>query len=144
MAQHSFIRTIYLYIFALLGLVLLIIGAVNFVNMGLKAFVFTQAEEEEKVRQDYPFYSSPPLSSMNLEKYEAGGELTEEEIAAIKSWYQSYQSWEAANSKINYLVSRRHEEAARNLAFILIGLPLYLYHWGVIKKEVRAKEKKDS
>jgi len=49
MKKHSLVRTIYLYIFALLGLVLLIIGGVNFLNMGLKAFIFTQAEEEQRL-----------------------------------------------------------------------------------------------
>ena len=49
MKEHTLVRTIYLYIFALLGLVLLIIGSVNFLNMGLKAFVFTQADEESRI-----------------------------------------------------------------------------------------------
>jgi len=47
--MKNIIRTIYLYIFALLGLVLVIIGGVRFVDMGLKAFVFTKAEEEDKM-----------------------------------------------------------------------------------------------
>ena len=42
--HHSLVRTIYLYLFALVGLALLTIGAVRFVAMGLKAFVFTKAD----------------------------------------------------------------------------------------------------
>ena len=38
--HYPLIRTIYLYLFALLGLALLTIGGVRFVDMGLKAFVF--------------------------------------------------------------------------------------------------------
>ena len=46
--HYPLIRTIYLYLFALVGLALLISGSVRFVNMGLKAFVFTKAEQDMK------------------------------------------------------------------------------------------------
>jgi len=62
MEKHSLVRTIYLYLFALVGLTLLVIGTVRFVDMGLKAFVFTKAEQAEKVRQEYKHYFSFLLS----------------------------------------------------------------------------------
>ena len=44
--HYPLIRTIYLYLFALLGLVLLTIGSIRFVDMALRAFVFTKADQE--------------------------------------------------------------------------------------------------
>ena len=46
MEKHSLIRTIYLYTFSLIGLVLIIIASVNMINLGLKTFIFTEADQE--------------------------------------------------------------------------------------------------
>ncbi len=135
MEKHSSVRTIYLYLFTLVGLALITVGGVRFVDMGLKAFVFTQAEQEERIRHKYP----PMLPIMQIEGYEESGETTQEltlrEKQAIKSWTEDYKRWQEEESKINYLTVKRHREASQNLAFILIGLPLYLYHWRIIKRE---------
>lgn len=64
--HYPLIRTIYLYLFALLGLVLLTIGGVRFVDMGLKAFVFTKAEEE--VRLIYDQVPPIPYSVPEIER----------------------------------------------------------------------------
>lgn len=110
--KHSLIRTIYLYLFALIGLVLLVVGTVNFINMALKAYVFTQAEEQER------FYNKRPLLPEGAER-----EVLEE-----------------INEDFDPIISRRHREASRNLSMIIVGLPLFLYHWAVIRREIRRKE----
>ena len=101
MEKHSLIRTIYLYLFACLGLVLLTIGGVRFLDMGLKAFVFTKAEQEQRYETKSPLSDEPEVS---------------------------------------YVTVRRHKDASLNLALILIGLPLYVYHWRTIKKETKNKK----
>jgi len=145
MKKQSLVRTIYLYIFALLGLVLLIIGSVNFLNMGLKAFIFTQAEEEQRIL--YKQIPSPSSTSKieDLERdIDQGKEvcLSEEEEEQIKNWLVDYDNWKESISKIDPIVVRRHRDASLNLSLILIGLPLYLYHWRIIKKETKEKEDK--
>jgi hypothetical protein len=144
MNKHSLVRTIYLYLFTIIGLTLLVIGTVHFVNMGLKAFVFTRAEDPERISQEYRYYGTAPLPEEKFQEYQEGGELTDQEKAAIKAWYQDYDEWKERESEIDYLTSRRHEEASRNLAFILIGLPLYLYHWQIIKRETKDNKEKNS
>jgi hypothetical protein len=141
MAKHPLIRTIYLYLFSFLGLVLLIIGGVRFLDMALKAFVFTQAESEQRVWNKQP--PLPPLelekiaevSNKEIKKKEKEITLSEEEKALIDKWILSYEDWQKKNKNFDPITSRRHREASMNLALILIGLPLYLYHWSVIKKE---------
>lgn len=136
--QHSLVRTIYLYLFTLLGLVLLTIGGVRFVDMGLKAFIFTKAEEEQRL-----IYRQPPIvySVEKIEKLQNEESLSEEEKTAIKQWLTDYKEWQERISKIDHVDSKRHKDASSNLAMILIGLPLYLYHWGIIKRELRRQEK---
>ena len=94
MKKHSLIRAIYLYLFALIGLALLIIGSVKFVDMGLKAFVFTKAEESQEVRQMYKYYSVPPFSMDRVEEYQEEVELSTEEKAALKQWVIDYEKWQ--------------------------------------------------
>jgi len=137
--KHSIIRTIYLYLFALVGLALLITGFVRFIDMGLKAYVFTKAEEPEKIQQQRYYYSTP-IPVAKLEEYQEGDELTEGERATLKSLIANYKKWEEEEAKIDYLTSRRQREASGNLSMILVGLPLYLYHWRLIRKETREKE----
>ena len=146
MEKHSLVRTIYLYLFTLVGLALLIIGGVRFVEMGLKAFVFTKAEQEQRV-----LYQTPPYPSLSLEKIakvenekieEKEGEITlsQEEKARINQWIADYKDWKERRSKIDPVTARRHRDASLNLALILIGLPLYLYHWRIIKKETKNRK----
>ena len=144
MKRYSLVRTIYLYIFALLGLVLLIIGSVNFLNMGLKAFIFTQADEESRILNKqipYPFSTSKIEGMQQDIEEEKDICLSEEEKAGIESWLSDYNNWKEDILKIDPIIARRHRDASLNLSLILIGLPLYLYHWRIIKKETEEKEK---
>ena len=143
MKRYTMVRTIYLYIFALLGLVLLIIGSVNFLNMGLKAFVFTQAEEESRI---FSKQIPAPLPASVSEKIQQDMEeekdicLSEEEKVGFDRWLVDYNNWKESMSEIDPITSRRHRDASLNLSLILIGLPLYLYHWKIIKKETEEKD----
>ncbi len=122
--------------FSLLGLVLLVIAGVRFLDMGLKAFVFTRADEEQR------FYSKQPPMPYPVEKLEAIGNqetgkevLTEEEKTQLGNILRDYKAWQETTAKIDLIASQRHRDASFNLAMILIGLPLYLYHWRIIKRE---------
>jgi len=144
MNKHSLIRTIYLYLFACIGLVLLTIGTVQLVNLGLKMFVFTKAETS---------YVSPPPRAIlmpgektdnednfvtAIAECEEKCELTETQQQQMESWLADYEYWQENEAKQDYKTERRHRDASMALAFILIGLPLYFYHWRVIKKDICA------
>lgn len=134
MKKNSLIRTIYLYAFALLGLVLLVISGVRFIDMGLKAYVFTKAEDQERS------INKMPRIPYAIEKYSGAGDdldvaFSDEEKLAIKNMIDDYETWKGEADKVDPITSRRHRDASINLSMILIGLPLYLYHWAIIKKE---------
>ncbi len=132
--SKSTIRTIYLYLFSIIGLVLLIIGSVGILDLALKSWVFTQAEAEEKM------YSIQPPQTWMLDKVNSlsnNEDLTTEEHEAISRWLDDYKTWEEKNKNFDPVKSRRQSQAATNIAMILIGLPLYLFHWGIIRKETK-------
>jgi hypothetical protein len=139
--KRAGIRTVYLYIFTIVGLVLLIIGGVRFIDMGLKAFVFTEAEKEESL-----YWRQPPMyyPIEKLEAIDEGDELSAEEREAIKRWLVDYHNWEENRSQIDPVTSRRHRDASINLAMILVGTPLYVYHWTMLRRESSTKQENNS
>jgi len=132
LSHHSLVRTLYLYLFSLLGLILLTIGGVGFVNMALRALIFTHADKERLLYQDrIPF----PTGMRSLEKLDQSVELTGEERALLKQMLSDYESREERRKKIDPVKARRHRDAAQNLSLIIIGFPLYLYHWRKVRSE---------
>ncbi|MFH1193144.1 MAG: DUF5671 domain-containing protein [Candidatus Jorgensenbacteria bacterium] len=123
MERKELIRTIYLYLFSLVGLVLVIIGLVQFVDLGLKAYVFTKAEEVIV----YPEYPAKPIPSA-INKSES--EPTAEELAQYRT------AQEATQRQQNE--SNRARTASNALALIIIGAPLFAYHWRIIQRDKRS------
>lgn len=114
--KFLFIKKIYLYLLALIGIVLVLVGGVKLINLGLKTFIFTEAE------QFYPYPSPKPVPTI---RDDAGKEIIYEEPSPeeLVEYYEKSTR------------SRREAEAANSLALIIVGLPLYLYHWNIIRKE---------
>jgi len=138
--HYPLIRTIYLYLFTLVGLALLVIGLVRFIDMGLKAFIFTKAEEEQRLYNRQPPIPYQIERIEKIEKVKDEEELSEEERALIRQWLADYESWQEKSSKVDPVTAERHRDASINLSMILVGLPLYFYHWRIIRKETKNKK----
>ena len=109
------IRKIYLYLFSLIGLVLVVTGCVQLVNLGLKAYIFTSADQY----YNYPVAAPTPPTDKNVSTT-IPAQPTDAQMKA----YQDQQT-----------KSQRESTAANALAMIVVGIPLYLYHWRVIRKD---------
>ena len=123
MAKHSIIRKIYLYLFSLVGLVMVTIGMARLVTLGLKTYVFTKAD----TFYPYPMMRSqlPPMEEMMKTRETATG--TPELVEPTKKEIAQYEE--------NQRASNRQREAAEALGFIVVGLPLFLYHWSVVQRD---------
>ncbi len=108
MSKTKLIRTIYLYLFSLVGLVLIVIAGVRFIDMGLKAWIFTEADN-----YSYEYVRPAPITKE--------GEVLEEaeEVSAEEQEAQKQQR----------ITQQRQRDAANSLAMLIVGVPLYLYHW---------------
>ena len=114
------IRLIYLYLFSFVGLIVLVVGCVRLVDLGLKVIIFNNAD----------MYVSYPISPIGV----PGDLRTKDQILAENEQQQKSQLEE---SKRN-----RQREVSSSLAMILVGAPLYLYHWSAIQKENRLSKSK--
>ena len=130
------IRTIYLYIFALVGLIIVITGSIRAFTMGLEVFVFKDVDKQTRINYSQP--TSVPYIE-GLKNIQEDGSFTEEEKTAIKEWLADYEEWKTESDGFNYIDGQRQKEAASILANIAVGFPLYLYHWLLIKKETGNK-----
>lgn len=141
MNKYPLVRTIYLYLFSLVGLTLIVIGGVRFIDMGLKAFIFTKADEQQRL-----MYKQPPMA-YPIEKFEgiaqAGSTtvtLTDDERRTLQQWLADYKNWKTQSDAIDPITAQRQRDASINLSMILVGLPLYFFHWRLIKRDTRQRE----
>jgi hypothetical protein len=100
------LRLLYLYLFSFVGLLITVIGSIQIVDLTLKSYVF-------KVNE-YAYY--PEMMPV-----EGGKPMISPEEG------QKRNAAEQAND--------RKRQLSNSLAMIVIGAPLYLYHWKTIKKE---------
>lgn len=119
MDRKEIIRTIYLYIFSIVGLVLVIIGSVRFIDLGLKKYVFKKAEQNI-IYPAYPVKPSPALDGKTDQV------LTPEE--------QEKYNREQREAEEKQRESQRARTASESLAMIVVGVPLFGYHWKTIQK----------
>lgn len=145
MSTNSWIRSVYLYLFALVGLSVTVIGTIMLINLGLKAWIFTKAD----VRPSFVERPIPLAFDKDLERVEKINacsetcELSESQKKLLATWLDDYQQWKENQSqeqKVDFVTSSRQRQASTAVAMILVGAPLYLYHWMVIKRD-RRKEK---
>ncbi len=129
------IRILYLYVFALVGLMLAAFGSVRLLDLGLKIYVFKKADITQNYQGIPPY---PPITiNQKTDDIKYSETITPEQKAALDSWIIEFKNWQDSQKKIDYLASSRESTASNSLAMILIGLPLYFYHWMIIKKEAR-------
>ena len=107
------IRLLYLYLFSFVGLVVTVTGAIRIIELGLNVYVFKGADQYEYAR---PIMA--PDEEMKISTEEA--KMQEEEQKQIQERQTTRQ---------------RQREAAGALAMLIVGFPLYKYHWSVIQKE---------
>jgi len=98
------IKLIYIYLFSAIGLILIITGTVKLVDLGLKAYVFKQADV---------FYS-PKI-------YPTDEKLTPEEIS-------KREEEQKKADEINK-IAQRQRTASNSIALLIVGLLIFIYHW---------------
>jgi hypothetical protein len=114
MALNLTLRKSYLYLFATVGLVLVIFGGVSLIDLGLKTYVFKKAD-------NYCYRAVPMM--LAPDKNGKGVEPTQAELDAQKKQCEEQQA------------ASREGQASHAVATLIVGLPLYVYHWMRIRKE---------
>ena len=129
------IRHVYLYLVTLIGLITFVMGAVGLINNGLQRYVFQIDQAGMYAQPMYPGYmdqcSSPYPDSKDLQGKVMITPTTQQVIDCRKA--QDEQNKRSNDANFG-------RELSISLAQILIGLPIWLFHWGVIQKENRRRD----
>jgi len=99
------LRLLYLYLFSFVGLIIVVIGSIQMVDLGLKTFVFKNADS----------YYYP--------------------ITMVKDDPNYISAEEQKKQQELQTQQQREQQLVNAIAMIAVGLPLYLYHWKTIGKE---------
>ena len=112
------IRSLYLYLFSFIGLLIAVIGTVPIVDLVLTVYVFDEADR-------YEYFVRSPL--------EPGNQVDPEKEA-------EYQE-ELREQNERDVLRQRQRQLSNSISMILVGVPLYLFHWRIISREAGAKKK---
>ncbi len=115
--MHS-IKKIYLYLVSVIALVIWVVGGIMLVNMALKTWIFTKADNN--------YYSTPcPI----MVKSPDGGSAQAPECDP------KMQAEQEARDKENR-ASQKQRDASQALSMIVIAAPVWFFHWRLAKREV--------
>lgn len=132
--KTKLIRSIYLYLASIVSLLFVAIGVYTIFNTALKYYVLPRAE-----KGGYSRCNQEPLaySRANPEK---SGVANEEQEAQTKQMSEDYEKWKAENSGEACYSAERQNNIANSLTMIIVALPIFLFHWRMVKKEKEEKE----
>ena len=117
--QH--IKKIYLYLVSVIALVIMVIGGIILLNMALKTWVFTKADNN--------FYLDTYRCSAPVTTTEPATEKTTEPTCTPEQ--EEKQRKEQEEQK----TANKQRDAAQATAMILVASPVWFFHWRLAKRE---------
>lgn len=112
------IRKTYLYLTSLISLIIILIGTISLINVALRAWIFTQADSQ------YSYcYERKPVPLNGGESAEIVEEPAQTDVNECIAQEKQQQT------------ARRQAQATTGISMIIVGLPIYIYHWNKIKGE---------
>lgn len=131
MPKHGWIRTVYLYLVTAITIVMIIIAAVGFIRLILNEYVFgvkswdafTVLYECENQVVAVPADPTVPTKVATTTTKVLTPAEKEKCVADAKARQEASHANDIKRDIVEWL------------AMLLVALPLYLYHWMLIKKE---------
>ncbi|MFH0969594.1 MAG: hypothetical protein V1804_03750 [Patescibacteria group bacterium] len=136
--KSKIIRTIYLYVAALVSLIFVAVGTGTILNTVLKAYVFPKAEKGGFSRCN----GQPPVYA--LDKNALAGAATTDQKVQLDNLLRDYEQWKKDNTGEECYSQERQSNVVDAITMIMIALPICLFHWRLIKKDKGEKEAESS
>jgi len=132
--KTKLIRTIYLHVAALVSLIFVAVGTGTILNTVLKAYVFPKAEKGgySRCNQQPPVYA--------LDKNTLAEVATTDQKKQLDNLLKDYEQWKKDNAEGECYSQERQNNVVNALTMMIIALPIYLFHWRLIKKDKEEKE----
>lgn len=141
-SERSVIRPTYFYFVALGSLIMMVVAGGFLINIALKTWVFPQAGKvDEATSKVVPSEITPSPEKSGVQSLITCGEkcgLDKDTIDLAKQWVIDYDAWQ---TEISRPVNNTQRSAAASIPYVVLGIPLFWYHWSVARKE--SKERKE-
>lgn len=108
------LKKAYLYLVSVISLVIAVVGAIMLINLALKAWVFTKADQN--------YYAYPTCAEINPDGSKNVG---------CDPATEAQQRKQAEDNR----TSQRQGDTARAIAMIVVASPVWWYHWKMARKE---------
>ena len=137
--KAKIIRTVYLYLAALISLIFVAVGTGTILNSGMKYKFFPEAEKKSyfECNNQPPIYTS---ETAGIEKLRSSEVATIEQKQQIENLINDYKNWKENNYGENCFAPARQNRLVDAFTMVIIALPICLIHWMIIKKEKSEKE----
>lgn len=129
------IRTIYLYLAALVSLIFVAVGTGTLLNTALKFYFFPKAEKGGFSRCN----SQPPVYS--LDKGVVAPVATQDQKIQLDNLLRDYEQWKKDNTGEECYSQERQNNVVNALTMMIVAIPIFALHWRIIKKEKEEKDK---
>jgi len=131
------IRSVYFYLASLVTLGIVVGSVIFLFNLGLKAWVFTEAEPlNYRLGTPSSLYlganTSPEASQQNILSCEDNCELSSSQKNSIEAWEEDYTEWQAAKNNPNSGLAR---DAVNAFSFLIVALPLFIIHYRIVQRD---------
>lgn len=127
LGKTHWIRNVYLYLVCAITLFMIAFAAVDLVNLALRTWVFTKADQMN--------YSYPVKTPDGYCSFDKDGKR----ICPSTEEQQKIDEREKKQNEENRL-SQRQSDLVRNISMLIVAIPLFTYHWLVIRRDKKHEE----
>ena len=140
--KATVIRSVYFYLTSLVTLGIVVGSVIFLFNLGLKSWVFTEAESVyTRIGPPTTLFLDDnigrELTKLETLNCEEECTLTESNKNDIKLWGNNYESWKESK---NNPYSNRYNDLAAALSFLIIALPFFIIHYRIVQKDAKKDE----
>lgn len=116
----AIIKNIYFYAVSLVALLMVVFSFADVVNIALRTYIFTKADQNYYggYYPPCPVPATPDAPSSTGGKGEPGCVNKDEQMRIEK----------------DNAAAQKQRDLVRDISLILVGVPLFLYHWHIIRK----------
>ncbi len=139
--EKNIIRPAYYYFIALASLIMIVISAGMLINLGLKIWVFPDSANNNKLieSQSMAVGVNEKASVQSLIDCADVCGVSDENVTLAKQWIVDYEEWQKSGYQG---FDNNQRQAASTIPFLVIGIPLFWYHWNIARSKKKKEEEK--
>jgi hypothetical protein len=124
------IRAIYLWSMALTGLLMLVISTGFLLNTVLRMWLYPNVDTTSNSRPIAIISEQASVDSIITCGEKCG--ISNEDVSLARQWKADYTA--ATSGPTDMRAATRQNELATTLPFVVVGIPLFAYHWIAVRK----------